>query len=473
MFDRVNDVIRKFNMINGGERIVAAVSGGADSMAMLHILRQLSNQLSFDLYAAHLNHNLRGDDAKRDAELVDCTCREWVIPLFFDSIEVKDMSKNLRISEEEAGRKARYAFFDKVLAETNGDKLALAHHQGDRVETILHNIIRGTGIKGLQGINYVRNGFIIRPLLDVSKEEILRYCKDNKVNYREDMTNFDQGYTRNRIRHGLIPYIRDHFNPAIEDALLRLSCVSKEEDDFLENHCGNIMTKHFEFSKGKGNISLDFFLSQHVAVKRRLLRLAIQKLNHDLSCIELFHIDSIISMLEDSRHNSAIHLSNNIRAGKDYGFAWVSVASESKPIERYEYALEIPGEIFIPEFGVVITAALIDDRKISYGKNPVYIDADALQGSLVVRNRKKGDRFKPLGMNAYKKLKNYFIDKKISREQRDYIPLVQDESGIIWVVGHEINEDFKITKNTQRILRLSVNNINQCNKGEAVDENTD
>ena len=234
MLEQIRAVVNKFNMINMSDTVVVGVSGGADSLALLHILKRLAADFSFSLVAAHLNHMLRRYEAEKDEQFVTSTCKEWGIKCFTKRTDVRELAKELKISEEEAGRKARYEFFTELMKEVKANKLALAHHKDDRVETIFHNIIRGTGMHGLKGINYVRDGFVIRPFLDVSKDEILNYCKEENISYREDLSNNNLNYTRNRLRHALIPFIQDNFNPNIAETILRMSDVIGEEDDFLK-----------------------------------------------------------------------------------------------------------------------------------------------------------------------------------------------------------------------------------------------
>ncbi len=459
MLEIVAAVIKKFNMINISDTIIVGVSGGADSIALLHILTRLASDFSFKLAAAHLNHMLRGDDAEKDEEHVTLTCQKWGVTCFTKRADVGALAEKWRISEEEAGRKARYEFFHELMKDIKADKLALAHHRDDKVETIFHNIIRGTGTHGLKGINYVRDGFVIRPLLDATKEEILHYCKEQNLSFRKDLSNNNLSYTRNRLRHGLIPFIQDNFNPNIAKTILRMSEVIGEEDEYLEQYCRELLTALLSFEKNKAKVDLDRFNSLHLALKRRLLRMVIMGFMDEFSCIELVHIDNIISMLRNARQEASFRLPGKISVTKRYGYANISADSKEVSIKPFEYALTIPGSVFIHEANVRISAVFKEKSQISSEKNPIHIEADNLDSSLVVRNRKTGDRFKPLGMSSEKKLKEFFIDWKVPREERDLIPLITDSQNVIWVTGYQINEDYKVTDRTIRVLEIRIDSV--------------
>jgi tRNA(Ile)-lysidine synthase len=456
MLEKITAIVNKYNMINMADTVIVGVSGGADSIALLHILRRMAVEFSFNLAAAHLNHMLRGDDAEKDEEHVKIICRDWGVPCYTKKTDVRTLADKLRISEEEAGRKARYEFFRELMKDIKADKLALAHHKDDRVETILHNIIRGTGTQGLKGINYVRDGFVIRPLLDISKEEILHYCGEQKIVYREDLSNSDFSYTRNRLRHGLIPFLQDKFNPNIVETILRMSDVIGEEDEFLTQYCNELLSDMFHFDKDKARVALDRFNPLHLAVKRRLLRIVFHGFMGEFSCIELVHIDSIINMLHNAKQGAAFKLPGKIRVQNVCGYAIISTDSKEPAIKPFEYILNLPGSVIIHEANVKISAEFKEKVQIPSGKNPIHIDADNLIGSLVIRSRRIGDRFKPLGMSSEKKLKEFFIDWKVPREERDLIPLITDNRNIIWVAGYQISEDYKVTDRTTRVIEFKL-----------------
>ena len=225
MLQTVSKYIEKHKMILPGQRIVVGLSGGADSVALLHILKRMQETMYIELFAAHVNHGLRGQAARDDAVFAEELCKRWGIPFFLKAADVRALSHTLRRTEEEAGRMVRYGFFHEVMEKVNGDRIATAHHKNDQAETILHNVIRGSGMQGLTGIRPVRDGIIIRPLLDVSRQEIEDYLIKHQLSYREDASNADPVYTRNRIRNRLLPVLAEHYNPDIVDSLTRMAGI--------------------------------------------------------------------------------------------------------------------------------------------------------------------------------------------------------------------------------------------------------
>jgi len=456
MIEKVAAVIRKFNMIEMADIVMVGVSGGPDSLALLHILKRLSPIYPFKLVAAHLNHMLREEDADRDEAHVASICKEWDIPFFSKKTDVKILAMELKVSEEEAGRRARYEFFSKLMKDIKANKLALAHHKDDRVETILHNFIRGTGPHGLRGIEYVRENFVLRPLLDFSKEDIVLYCKEENIIFRDDISNYNLSYTRNRIRHELIPYIKTNFNPNFTEAVMRMSNVIREENDFLEQYCSGLVVDLFKVCGSKVEILLELFNPLHLSLKRRLLRIAIQRYLDKFSGIELVHIDDIITLFSDAKQGARLNLPDGLKAGKIYGLGWIAKNLDVEVIGLFEYALNLPGNVFVHEINANISAIYKHKNQIALSSNPIHIDADRVQGDLIIRNRRVGDRFKPLGMFCEKKLKEFFIDWKIPRDKRDFIPLIADSCNIIWVAGYQINEDYKIKESTLTVIELEI-----------------
>jgi len=461
--DKVLSTIEKYHMIKKGDRILVGVSGGADSLALLHILVHLQASLSIQVYAAHVNHGLRGDEAKADALFVEEKCREWGVPFFLKEEDVHHLSKVWRISEESAGRVVRYQFFEQVLNEIGGHKIALAHHRDDQAETILHHIIRGTGMKGLQGMSPVRDGKYIRPLLEVSRAEIEEYCRKNKLEFRVDRTNQESCYTRNKIRHLLIPFIAKEFNPNISETLVRMAEILREEEDFLQGICAEISAKICRAKEDLVEIEKAGFLSCHRAVKRRILRLSLEKLQHGLQELQLSHIDGVIDLVESSSVGSMLYLPGNILAYHDYDVLRLSIRAPAGPVGPIEYPLKIPGSVKVPEMGIEVSAERIVKKGVlEFQPMCIFIDGDVVSGDLKVRNRRDGDRFKPIGMKGTKKLKDYFIDKKIPRLKRDLIPLVADERNIIWVAGYQIHDDYKIRDGTRNIIKIQIREERCC-----------
>lgn len=460
--DRVLEYIKKFNMIESGDKIVVGVSGGADSLALLHILNEIKNLFPLELVVAHVHHGLRGKEADSDAEFVEGICRDWQIPFYIKKADVRKLASSWGLSEEEAGRKVRYDFFEDLLKEIGGQKIALAHHRDDQAETILYNLIRGTGLKGLQGMKPVREGKIIRPLLQISRRQIEAYCREKNLKYRVDSTNEEIVYTRNRIRNVLIPYIQKNFNPNFSDSLVRMGDIIREEEEFLSQYSNQQFDKWAVASDGEVKIPIDFFSSSPKAVSRRIIRLAIGKLAKSMADISFAHIEEVLNMALYSSTGSTLDLPGTLKAKIDYEALVIFDAKENFDIPPFQYPISIPGKLYIKELELEIVCQQVEKPDVlNKGIWCIYVDKDKIQGSLAVRNRRDGDRFQPLGMNGSKKLKDYFIDRKVPRSERDAIPLVVDGNNIIWVAGHQINENYKVTRNTKNILQLKI--IKQCN----------
>lgn len=458
MLDKILEYIKKYNMVEPGDKIVVGVSGGADSLVLLHVLNEISPVFSLKLAVAHVHHGLRGKDADRDADFVEKICRDWQIPFYLKKVDVRELAYNWGISEEEAGRKVRYEFFDQVLRDIKGQKIALAHHRDDQAETILYHLIRGTGPKGLQGMKPVRDGRIIRPLLQISKKEIEEYCREKGLKYRVDATNKDTVYARNRIRNVVIPYIQKHFNPNFSESLIRLGDILQEEEEFLSYYSEQMFKKWVRVAYGEASIPLEFLNRCPKAIRRRIIRLAVEKLVNNMIDISYTHVEQVVNMALYSSAGSSLDLPGNLKIRKDYEALVLSNDEKTCSIPFFQYPITIPGRVFIKELDIEITCQRTEKPDVLHkGPRCIYVDADKIKGSLWIRNRKDGDRFQPLGMKGTKKLKDYFIDKKVPRSQRDAIPLVVDENSIIWVAGYQLNENYKITSKTRNIIQFKIN----------------
>ena len=326
MKEKVLETIKKYNLIENGDRLVLGVSGGPDSICMLNILNELKNdnnlQVYFDIVVVHINHMIR-KEAGEDEEFVKEFCKKINVPFYSKSIDVQKIANNNKIGTEEAGRNARYEFFEEILEKTNSNKIVIAHNKNDKIETIIMNVLRGSGISGLKGIepisvNGKSNVKIIRPLIECERIEIEQYCKDNEINPRIDKTNFENIYTRNKIRNIIIPYIKKEFNPNIIETMDRLSDLVKEEDRYLEN---KVQSKYQELviaenldERPQGIIiNLSAFNKQEKVIKSRLLLYTISKLLGTAKGIEKIHIEDIIKLCQNNIGNKYLTPNKNIK----------------------------------------------------------------------------------------------------------------------------------------------------------------
>ena len=317
MEEKVLNTIKKFNLIENGDKIILGVSGGPDSISMLNILNNIRNdkklQLKFDIIVAHVNHNIR-KEAIDDQKFVENFCKKINIPFYVKSIDIPQISKNQKIGEEEAGRNARYQFFDEILEKEHANKIAIAHNKNDKIETIIMNIFRGSGIAGLRGIEPIKNNKYIRPLIECERKEIEKYCKEQGIEPKIDKTNFENEYTRNKIRNIIIPYIKKEFNPNIIETMDRLSNLVKEEDEYLEKL---VETKYKQFIKEETTkqITLDLkkFNNEEKVIKSRLLLYTISRLLGSTKGIEKVHIEDIIKLCQNNIGNKYLMPNKNIK----------------------------------------------------------------------------------------------------------------------------------------------------------------
>lgn len=299
----VIETIKKNNLIKSGDSIVVGVSGGPDSITLLDILIKAQKEIDFNINVAHINHMIR-EEAIDDEEYVQSYCKTKNIPCYIKRVEVEEIAKEQKIGTEEAGRYVRYEFFEEVLQKTNSNKIATAHTKNDNVETVLMNIIRGAGTIGLKGIEIIRDGKYIRPLINSQREEIENYCEENKLEPRIDKTNMENIYTRNKVRNLLIPYIKKEFNPNIIDTIDRLSQIAKEENEYFEQKTKDIY-KEILIQESKKEIQLDLkkFNNLELVIKNRIVLYTINRLLGTNSGIGKIHIQDIIKLCNNNIGN--------------------------------------------------------------------------------------------------------------------------------------------------------------------------
>lgn len=456
MIDNVIETINKYNMISRGDRIIVGVSGGPDSISLLHILHCISGEFSIYIHAAHLNHMLRGREADLDTEYVKSFCERMGIPCSVKYADINRLSNETGLSIEEAGRKARYDFFSGLAGEIGATKIALAHNMNDQAETILMRLMRGAGIDGLCGIKPVRDGIYIRPLIETPRSEIEKYCRENKLSPRIDSTNLEPVYTRNRIRLKLIPYIKENFNSRIEYSLSLMSRLLNEDNDFLNEYVNNIYGTIAGKDKGKVLIDVGLLKPYPVSIKKRIIRKAISEVRGDLVGIENKHVELSLSIAEGGLTGAAVELPGGIKAVKSYNFLEILHCCSESPC-RFSYGLHVPGSVNIDETGARLKSKVMESLPEDYKKSGrfiKYFDYDKIESNLTVRCRQEGDYIVPLGMRGRKKIKELFIDNKIPKDERSSIPLVAANSEVIWVIGYNINDNYKITNGTKKILKL-------------------
>ncbi|SHI04753.1 tRNA(Ile)-lysidine synthase [Clostridium grantii DSM 8605] len=461
LIEKLKKTIINYSMFEKNDLIIVGLSGGPDSLALLHVLYQLKDSLQINLVAAHINHCLRGEDSEEDERFVRVFCENHNIPLYVKKIDIEEVSKHLGISSEMAGREVRYQYFEQLLEELSANKIALAHHANDQAETILMRLIRGCGLEGIIGIKPVREERYVRPMIHLLRTEIENYCLTNNLNPRIDKSNYENIYSRNKIRLELIPYIKENFNHDIVNTLNRFSETVKIDNDYLELCAEKKFKDYFSVEYNNGVICEKAF-QEHPAILNRIIRMAIKSIKGDLTNVEKKHIEGIISLQKNST-GKELNLPDGIKIFNNYKDVCIKQYIDESDIISYpneEYKLLIEGITKIEKENFNISLKILkndDARKINKNNKFIkYFDYDLINNDIILRYRKNGDRFSPLGMKGSKKIKDYFMDLKIPKNKRDEVPMICFDKEIAWIVGYGISEKFKVNDKTKDILQIKI-----------------
>ena len=467
----VEHTIRTFHMVQNGDTVLVAVSGGADSVALVHILLDLAPRYSLGIAIAHLNHCLREQESDRDEAFVASLAKQLELPFYSGREDVFRYQKQHRLSLEDAARQVRYHFYDSIAAEYGYGKIALGHHGDDNAELVLMNLLRGSGPLGLSGISPVRANKIIRPLIELRRSEIMNYVAVKKLNYVTDSSNRDLKFHRNKIRARLIPQIESSYNPKLIDSLNRLTAIVGAEEGWIEDLIQPIYEKAIVYrKKNRLGLSIADLNQQPVAVRRRLIRKAILAVKANLKRVTFAHVESTWQLAQTGPPYGFLDLPDRIGVRRDGNVLMVfkkglkasgpdKSASPSQTPE-YEYRLSAPGKIIIAEAGLQIRFSEIPNAPLSdlkpSGNRVAFFDMDRIRFPLVIRNFRPGDRFSPLGLSGSQKLKKFFIDHKISRPERSKCPIVLSQHRIIWIAGYRLDNYAKLGPQTRRILKAEL-----------------
>jgi tRNA(Ile)-lysidine synthase len=449
---RVRGTIRRYHMIEPGDRIGVAVSGGIDSVALLDVLVSLRDELHIALLVLHLNHGIRGEEARRDQRFVRGLSKQYDLPYLDKVVDVPAYMKKTSRSIQEAARELRYRFFEEAREAHGLDKVAIGQIADDQAETVLMRLLRGGGTRGLKGIPPVR-GRYIRPLLAVWRKELLAYAGHKGISFVQDSSNNEEKYLRNRIRHRLFPVLQE-YNPSIKLRLLHLAQVLSEDASYLDALADEI-AKGILSRDEEGSISIPIPALRRLAsaLQSRVLQRAFALLSG--SALEYPHVTGIINLIQEHTGGKRIALPGGYEAITSHDRLAIGKQQEPSEEMRGEIALIIPGKTTLDGFGIKIEATIAQEGTVfEADPDAAYLDYHQLVFPLRARSFRPGDNFIPLGMNASKKLKNFFIDLKIPRRERLKIPLVISGGNICWVAGLRIDERFKVTSDTQKILRL-------------------
>lgn len=453
MYSKVKNNILEKNLILPVDNILIGLSGGPDSVFLFHNLIKLKEFLNFNLYASHINHMYRGKDAIHDEEFVFDLCKKYGIKLFIKRKNATEYAKELKVTEEEAGRVLRYSFFNENLEEVGGGKIAVAHNLNDQAETVLQRIIRGTGIDGLSAMSFQKDN-LIRPILNISRKEIMNYLHENNYEYCLDITNTQDVYGRNKIRLNLIPYL-EKFNPNIQNSLFRMSQAMERDKKIIEKY---VELKFNEAVKtvnsNKIILDLNKLKIMDMGETGRIIRRGIEKLKGNTVNIEMKHIDYAIELIKSGNTGKKINLTEGIAVEISYDNLIISKTVEKIP--NFEYNINLDGVNYIKEVNEKFHFKVLDISEIDIKDNSsINIDYDLIKGNLTIRNRRAGDSMIPCGMNGSKKIKDIFIDMKIPVEERNKKLIIADSENILWLEGFRIHQGYRVTKETKKVLNIT------------------
>lgn len=450
---QVEAAIRKYGLLHPGGQVLAAVSGGADSVCLLYVLAQIREDWDLELKAVHVHHGLRGEEADRDAAFTKALCEKLLVPCSIDYVDVHRFSEEKGLSQEEAARELRYQALEAAAdrwEQQSGRavRIAVAHHGDDNVETILHNLFRGSGLKGLGGIRPLR-GRIIRPLLTVSRQEILDFLQEEKIGYCQDRTNQEEAYTRNKLRLKIMPMICSDINARAGEHILQAAERMRQADAYLEQQAALWLGQYGileEERDAPGKLHRSGAKAKELKKEPAIIQTyAIRQLIRDMTSsgkdITSVHVEGARELLE-KQAGRQVDLPYGLMARRTYDHLWIERKADGRA-QREVLPPKLEMETFFYEKGMEIP-------KNQYTK---WFNHDKINGMLSVRTRQTGD-YLLLPGGGHKTIKSYLIDEKIPAHLRDEVFLLADGSHILWVIGRKISEGCKVTEKTKRILQV-------------------
>ena len=465
LLDRVRLTIRRYQLLTPETTVVVALSGGSDSVALTHLLERLDRRGECRLVGlAHFNHQLR-EQADRDQTFCIDLAESLGRPIIVDSADVLRIAEEQHRSIEEAARTARHAALERARLRLVADVVAVGHTRDDQAETFLLRLLRGAGPRGL-GSMHPQRAHIIRPLLDCRRADLKAYLKEREIPYVEDETNDDVSIPRNRVRAELLPLLERRFNPAIVDVLAGESELARDDHEFLERAAEERFSRVVHADGARWILDLSHLAACPLALQRLIVHRAMTEAAHGRT-IRFGDVERALGVALAGAPPFDGPAQRVERIGEALVLRGRPAGTTGRPeVHRsnlFRYSLSIPGEVHVPEAGCVVSAEV----KAGGGPDAVpgrdgvaVIRLDKSRGVLSVRNRRPGDRFRPLGLGGRKKLQDFFVDRKVARERRDAVPIVVDDHDrIVWVAGHAIDEDFRVTDPAQAVLILRLKGV--------------
>jgi tRNA(Ile)-lysidine synthase len=463
--NQVQKTISRYQMLNKGDKVVVACSGGPDSVALLYLLNELKEKLSLKLFVAHFNHRLRGKEADLDEIFVRKLASFLKLKIFVKSIQIKNEAKKRKLSIEECARVLRYGFLNQIADKVGAQRIALGHNSDDQAETVLMRLIRGSGSLGLSGIPPIKER-IIRPLIEIRREKIEEFLTEKKIGYRIDSSNLRPDFLRNKVRLSLLPLIRKEYNPKIEEVLNRTAKILSAQEKHLKEE-GLKCYRKVCLKEAEGKIILDLrgFFNYDMSLKRIIIRLGLEKLKGDLTQFGFEPIESVLRIVEEKKSGKRVDLSKrSVSKRKESIFAditkdYLTLYKERE--KRYSFLISKFGKKNLNSLSLKINLDKLSDfplAKIRENKdqNVAYLDGDKLKFPLRLRSREVGDRFKPLGFKGTKKVADFLVDLRIPRCERRKVLLLISNNRIAWIAGFRISDEFKVTPKTKKVVKIEM-----------------
>jgi tRNA(Ile)-lysidine synthase len=457
LVSRARDTIERYRMVSPRDGVLAAVSGGPDSVCMLHILVALSGEMGFEVKVAHLDHQFRGEESRRDAEFVAQLADRFGLPCFCHEENVPRFLMSNAMSAQDAARVLRYQFLVKTSKLEYCQRIATGHNADDQAETVLMRVLRGAGPDGLAGIPPKREGIIIRPLLACWRSEIEEYLAEHDLPYRTDESNTDPKYLRNEIRRDLLPELR-RYNPQIAKSLVNLAAIMADVSAHFDRATDLALPEVLKTARvGQFVLDLETLAGYDEALKRSVFRRVFQSLRPDLPPLASQHVEKLLSMLRKGEVGASTELPDRARARIEHGC--VVFSHGEGPPKAEERTLDVPGTAEFAGAGLTLTAELLPREELGYcpteaDEDIALFDWDAVAPALVVRSKREGDRFQPFGMEGTQSLKDFFVNSKIAFSFRPSVPILCDEEGILWVVGVRRAARAPVTDDTETVLAV-------------------
>ncbi len=461
LFDQVKRTVDRHHLLEKGDRVIVGVSAGVDSMVLLHLLLAFRETFDLSLIVAHLNHGFRPNESEQEAELVQKECTRLGLPFEYGQFDVKEFQKLGGFSPQDAARRIRFHFFFDLLQTHHAQKIALGHNADDQVETVLLRLMRGSGLQGLKGILPIREGTIIRPLLEVGRSEIESFAIKKQIPFLLDSSNLKKDYFRNRIRLALIPLIEKEYQPHFRKAVLKTSSLLREENDYLERKAEEVFQKMTREEGETLSFNFSEYRSLHQAIQGRLIKKILERMNGGGTTTEEEHWAEVHQICQKLHQSSPSFLLEFPQGGwieKRYDMIQCR-RGRVKSLPPFEVEVLSPGQTFIEEIGkkVVIEETNREAfRNHHDSSTTALMDCNSLQFPLKVRNFRPGDRFHPLGVTGTQKLKDFFIDHKVPKIERPKVPLLISGEMIAWIVGYRIDDRVKVTEKTKKILKVTI-----------------